>query len=592
MDFPRFDCKAIYRPERRIRRCLLSLVTGTVCLWAGGAGAVAAAGNGTTTPTAAAVLANARTDYVNALKEMAGRSYNDAFAAQATAQKAFVKQMQAMLSVTTPEQRIRMIRMLKFQRQLLRWASGVVFLPTPEAAGLAQYWLTGRRPELLAALLASNSPRKIGALNKISHLHNWQADSALDYALPLLGSSHPALVTAAVRALETHPPSEQIVSQVCREISQWQRAAPNIQLNILGRHYIAFLFRSSNRRQATVLALRLLARWHPQHFHTLIADRLAARPGPLLTALQRPRTASAATALLFRLKPKRLPNELLTIIHSPSGGTNMVSNHAYFDSRTAALYLLIKLAGKDPDDYHFHKINWYGGTGLWAEKSARDQFDAIAAIGRWYSAHGRAPAQPAWWDAEVPRISVPDIAALATHSEKLLDHGLANLGSERFQARQKASGQLRHGVTMQVRAILMVAMKRDLQHAMYLLQAQEGFTNWAIWAMQSPKIVRNTRLRWGFLPGNQRWVAQAFGSQYFQRVTAAKSCRTRRHDQIAMAILNYMLHTRSEYVFLKTATAILQMGPTQAIAGTFYKACTPRQRDGVYRARSYIAMPM
>ena len=239
MDFPRFDYKALYRPERGMHRCTSTFITGIVFLCIGGAGAIFAAGNGTNTPTANAALANARTDYVNALKEMAGRSNNDVFSAQASAQKAFVIQMQKMLVVTTPEQRVRMIRMLKFQRQLLRWATGVIFLPSPEAAGLAQYWLAGRRPELLAALLASNKARKIDALNEVSHLHSWQAVSALAYALPLLGSSHPDLVTVAVRALETHPPSAQIISQACREISQWQRAAPNIQLNILGQRYSA-----------------------------------------------------------------------------------------------------------------------------------------------------------------------------------------------------------------------------------------------------------------------------------------------------------------------------------------------------------------
>ncbi len=516
---------------------------------------------------------------------MAGRGFNGAVAAQASAQKAFVTQMQAMLRVTTPEQRTRMIRMLKFQRQLLHWASGVVFLPTPEAAGLAHYWLTGRRPELLAALLASNKVRKIGALNKISHLHSWQADSALAYALPLLGSSHPALVTATVRTLETHPPSAPIISQACREISQWQHAAPNIQLNILGRRYFASLFRSINRTQAFILALRLLTRWHPRHFRTLIADRLAAPPGPLLTALQEPPTAPAATALLLRLKPKQLPNQLLAIVHSPSGATNMVGNNAYFDTRTDALYLLIKLADKDPDNYHFHKINWFGGTGLWAEKSAHDQFAAIAAISRWYSAHGQAPAQPAWWNAPVPRISAAEIAALATQSDKLLYQGLTNIGSERFQARQQASSQLRDGITMQIRAILMVAMKRDLQHAMYLLDSEEGFTAWAVWAMQSPKAIRNIRLRWGFLPHNQQLAAQAFGSQYFQLAMAAKSCLKRRHDPTAMAILNHMLHTSSEYVFLKAATTILKIGPTPAMAKTFYKACTPHQRGQIHTPR-------
>jgi hypothetical protein len=561
------------------------LITGIVCLCVSGAFAIPAAGNDMNTPNATTAVANARKDYVNALKEMARRSNYDVFAAQASAQKAFVVQMRKMLVVITPEQRVRMIRMLKFQRQLLRWATGVVFLPPPEAAGLAQYWLAGRRPELLAALLASNKARKIDALNEVSHLHSWQADSALAYALPLLGSSHPGLVTAAVQALETHPPSAQIISQACREISQWQRPAPNIQLNILGQRYFASLFRSINRKQATILALRLLERWHPRHFRELIADRLAARPGPLLTLLQMPETASAATDLLLRLKPKQLPHELLTIVHSPSGATNMVGNNAYFDSRTAALYLLIKLAGKDPGEYHFHKINWYGGTDLWAEKSATDQFAAIAAMSRWYSAHGHAPAQPAWWNAPVPQISAADIAALATQSEKLLDHGLSNLGAEKFQARQKASAQLRNGITTQIRAILMVGIRRNLQHAMYLLESEEGFTTWAIWAMQSPKDVRDMRLRWGFLPRNQQLAAQAFGFQYNQRAEAAKSCLKRRHDPTAMAILNHMLHTQSEYVFLKAATTILQISPTQAMTRAFYKACTPHQRDDIYTPR-------
>ena len=56
MDFPRFNCKAIYRPKRRIQRCILSSITGIVCLWVGGAGAIPAARHDTTAPAAAAVL--------------------------------------------------------------------------------------------------------------------------------------------------------------------------------------------------------------------------------------------------------------------------------------------------------------------------------------------------------------------------------------------------------------------------------------------------------------------------------------------------------------------------------------------------------
>ena len=69
------------------------------------------------------VPSKVKQSYIAALADMGRSGYQEASSGQQRAQKAFIKQMRVLVRFTGPEQRARVIKMLEFQRELLRPAA-------------------------------------------------------------------------------------------------------------------------------------------------------------------------------------------------------------------------------------------------------------------------------------------------------------------------------------------------------------------------------------------------------------------------------------------------------------------------------------
>jgi hypothetical protein len=516
--------------------------------------------------------------YSHAIGELMSSNWQSQYHAQLAAEKAFAGELQIITNVPDPEETARLVHALKFQVSLLRFALDIRFTPLAQKLALTKFWLSDAHAPLLAGVLSHNAIEQIAGLNGIKLIPGWQIDDLLGFRLSDFASSNPHVVSAFCNALAARPPSPELVHVTARLYLQLKHFWPRVWVNAMGKEYYAAVFAPRHRVRETNLLSLLFVKWTTPAAQSLVAGAIARPNFAVLRPLRDVRTVGDCTRLLVSLRARHLIPALVIMLREPFTGASINQPGAYFDSRTGALYVLVRLLGKNVGTYHFQSVsnNWGSPYApVWCVDSRNDQRKDIARIIRWCQSHGVITgAAPSAMLVPVP----PDVRELRetiTAADLRIRQSLDGVASSRFQVRRHAGKALADAIRMQTRAVILAGTRGFWQATWPLLQFEYGLTRFAIMALQAPPAVRKVELHWCFVPANRQLAAYSFVHDYFLLSQTADRLSHRHNDPVAMRLLAHLLNSRSQYVFLHAALAYYHFVPTPRMVHKLYSGCVP-----------------
>lgn len=346
------------------------------------------------------------------LRDLGRSQYAARQAGSAALRQALARLMARMIRVSGPERQARIAHLLRYQEELTRWARAVLHLPLKERLKMLQWGIRPKILPLVAGAYSYHQQCRASVAHALAKIPGRNADWLLSR---LVNDPHRLVYLTTMDALWNRQPTPAMIKSV------WHRAV------ILGtpssfqqavQHMAVFrgrkipLIQSNNtywtQVQGGVYATDLLEHWKPKNLSHLVVHLLAqmCRQPPVQNIFNTPYTVMAKdlTKLLLLAKPAQVEPYLLFLIHQPMSQNLMFifnNRPGRFSNRTLPLYLLIKLAGKDPVAYHLYRTPVYGG--VWAIGTLQQENAAIKKITAWYAkhkitaysqAHLHAPAKP------------------------------------------------------------------------------------------------------------------------------------------------------------------------------------------------------
>ena len=331
-----------------------------------------------------------------ALTDLSSDRYAVRQRASAAIRKDLAGQLGAIIQAVGPEKKNRLIKLLRFDSQLSRWARAVLALPPRQRAAMFAWGLQSKVLPWAAGAFSLRSTRRAVAARRLAKIPGSQADWLLQR---LLASGHRLVYLSAMAAVWDRPPTPAMVRIVWRRAFSTGNPMPPYDANqrsvwFHGRRI--FVPKNVNFWQQTQdsgFARQLLAHWKPPELAELLVDflRSAEQTRPLENPFSNPGMMQIPNYIrLFRLyKPPAAAPYLLRLLATPPfNNINFNFNNIplHWDNHLTPLYLLILAAGQDPAKYHFYRSNLYGGR--WLLHTQREENKDIKKMISWWKKRG------------------------------------------------------------------------------------------------------------------------------------------------------------------------------------------------------------
>ena len=338
----------------------------------------------------------ATTRLEEALTDLSSDRYAVRQRVSAAIRKDLAGQLRAIIQAVGPEKKNRLIKLLRFDSQLLRWARAVLALPPRQRAAMFAWGLQSKVLPWAAGAFSSRSMRRAAAARRLAKISGSQADWILQR---LLASTHRLVYLSAMAAIWNRRPSPAMVRIVWRRAFSTGIPMPPYDANQRGvlfhgrRIFVPKIVNFWRQTQDSGYARQLLTHWKPPELTELLVDfiRSAAQTRHPENPFSNPGMMQIPNYIrLFRLyKPPAAAPYLLRLLATPPlNNINFNFNNIplHWDNHITPLYLLILTAGQDPAKYHFYRSNLYGGR--WLVHTQTEENKDIKTMIAWWKRRG------------------------------------------------------------------------------------------------------------------------------------------------------------------------------------------------------------
>ena len=345
-----------------------------------------------TRPHSTGQTAAALRQFQQGLSKLAQPQYAVRQAGSAELRQALARLTTRMIRGGGPEQQARIDHLLRYQEDLTRWARALLHLPLQQRLKMLQWGIRPKLLPLVAGAFSHHPQRRADVAHPLAKIPGRNADWLLNR---LLRDPHRLVYLTTMDALWNRQPTPAMVKSVLsRAVILGFGGQQTLQHMVIFHGQKIPIFTYVNNYWIQVqygqYATELLMHWKSANLSHLLVNLLdqMCRQPPMESLFNTPYTMPAKdfAKLLPLAKPADVEPYLLFLIHRPIS-QNLVFNFnnkpGYISNRTMPLYLLIKLAGKNPANYHLFHTSYYSGT--WAVGTAQQENAAIKQITAWYA---------------------------------------------------------------------------------------------------------------------------------------------------------------------------------------------------------------
>jgi hypothetical protein len=340
-----------------------------------------------------------------ALHDLGTADFGNREKALADLQSALARQLLALLSTRDPEVESRLRQLLEFQAGITRWALDLLALPPEKRAAAVAF---GLRPEMVRIMPKLFSDAAAERLAGVKDLRDRPGDEATDLLAKFVDDPDRAVYVAAMEGLWDRRPTAAAIDALWFRAVDAGLAVYRPQATAAGE---PILFRGRavgagtvsdtsalyRRAQDGALACDVLAHLQaPEVLGKLVrlldeVDAAAANPAgrtiAIYSSTQEPMKNVAR--LLEVYKPPAVAPVLYRIAtgrvaQRSQGQVNAI--RYYSTNRTWAIAALLQLTGQKPEDAKLARQPLLNG--MWATTGEADEEAAVAALKKWWAAHG------------------------------------------------------------------------------------------------------------------------------------------------------------------------------------------------------------